>query len=521
MFRSRLLPLAVGAVSLTVLAACGAPAPPTGANPAAARTPPELVELHDQQVTWQPCDSFATSATDQPLYASDRFDCARIQVPLDYADPDGPRGEVALLRAKARGDKIGSLLVNPGGPGASGASFVASLGPVWDNTPVGDRFDVIGFDPRGVGASTPRVDCFTDTEADRNAPPATYLFDVADADRAQDIAGRCIDGSGGVDALTSVGSSRVVQDMDVLRAALGEEKLNYLGYSYGSELGAMYAQTFPQNLRAMVIDGAVDPELSEAQFRLSQFTAWQKTFDDLAAACATGPDCPLGTDPTRATEVFQDLTRPLIDHPASTTDGRTLTYGDMVQGVGSSLFSPLQRPQILQGLRELADGRGDTLLGLRDTALGRGPDGRYGGATHMDANLAIRCMDNPRRTPAEQAALRDRARAAAPFLDPGRPEGPTHYECEGWPEPPSRPSPWLTDVDGVPPTLTVSLTEDPGTPYQGGVNLARRLGGSLLTVEAAQHGIALYGGNACVDRAVTDYLIDLTTPPEEARCGGS
>jgi hypothetical protein len=191
----------------------------------------------------------------------------------------------------------------------------------------------------------------------------------------------------------------------------------------------------------------------------------------------------------------------------------------MTQAVYSSLFSPTQRPQILQGLRELTAGRGDTLLALRDSALGRGPDGHYGGSTHIDANLAIRCMDNPRRSPAEQAELRDQAHRAAPFLDPGRPGGPTHYECEGWPEPPSRTTPWITDAAGAPPTLTVSLTDDPGTPYQGGANLARRLGGSLLTVEAAQHGIALYGGNACVDRAVTDYLIDLTTPPQDAHCG--
>ncbi|MCO7191941.1 alpha/beta hydrolase [Pseudonocardia sp. McavD-2-B] len=520
MFRSHLLRLAVGVVSLTAVAACGAPAPPGAAAAAATTPPPQLAAFHDQQITWQPCDGFATSAADRALYANDRFDCARVQVPLDYADPDGPRGQVALLRAKARGEKIGSLLVDPGGPGGSGASFVASLGPVWDNVPVGERFDVIGFDPRGVGASTPRVDCFTDAETDRNALPSTYLFDVADTDRARDIARRCTDATGGVEALTSVGSDNVVQDMDVLRAALGEEKLTYLGYSYGSELGAMYAQTFPQNLRAMVVDGAVDPDISEAQLRLSQFEAWQKAFDDLAATCATEPDCPLGTDPARATEVFQDLTRPLLDHPAPTTDGRTLTYTDMVPAVYSSLFSPAQRPQLLQGLRDLAAGRGDTLLALRDAALGRGPDGHYGGSTHIDANLAVRCMDNPRRTPAEQAELRDRARRAAPFLDPGRPGGPTHYECEGWPEPPSRTLPWSTDTAGLPPTLTLSLTDDPGTPYQGGVHLARALGGSLLTVEAAQHGIALYGGNACVDRAVTDYLVDLVTPPPGARCGG-
>ncbi|ANY09231.1 hypothetical protein AFB00_26640 [Pseudonocardia sp. HH130630-07] len=509
----------MGALSLTVVAACGTPAPavapaggPDGAGPPPAR-------FSEQQIAWQPCGSFATTTADEALYANDRFDCARVAVPLDYADPAGVTGQVALIRAKARGDRIGSLLVNPGGPGASGMNFVATLGPVWDNTEVGERFDVVGFDPRGVGASTPRVDCFTDDEADRDVPPGPYLFDVGSAGQAADIARRCSDGSGGVEALTSVGSGNVVQDMDVLRSVLGEEKLTYLGYSYGSELGAMYAERYPQNLRAMVIDGAVDPELSESQFRLSQFAAWQRTFDELASTCAAGPDCPLGTDPARANETFQELTRPLLDRPVPTTDGRLLTHADLVQGVTSSFFSPAQRSMILDGLRELRTGRGDTLLALRDLALGRGADGSYGGAAYMDANLAIRCMDNPRRSPAEQADLRDRAHRAAPFLDPGRPAGPAHYECEGWPEPPSRQLPWLAGADAVPPTLTVSLTDDPGTPHQGGVTMARRLGGSLLSVEAAQHGIALYGGNACVDRAVSDYLVDLTTPQPGATCG--
>lgn len=239
-------------------------------------------------------------------------------------------------------------------------------------------------------------------------------------------------------------------------------KLTYLGYSYGSELGAMYAQAFPQNLRAMVIDGAVDPEKSEPQFRLTQFEAWQKAFDDIATTCATEPDCPLGTDPARATEVFQDLTRPCSTAPPHRRRPRAhLRRHD--PGRVQLAVLPAQRPQILQGLRELAAGRGDTLLALRDSSLGRGPDGHYGGSTHIDANLATRCMDNP-RSPAEQTELRDQARRAAPFLDPGRPGGPTHYECEGWPEPPSRPTPWLTDPAGVPPTLVVSLTDDPGTP---------------------------------------------------------
>jgi pimeloyl-ACP methyl ester carboxylesterase len=508
----------LAAVTLSLLAAAGCASPTAALEPPTAGPPPELARFYGQQIAFEPCAPYATSTLDEQVFADDRFDCARVQIPLDYTDPGGARGEVALLRAKARGEKIGSLLVNPGGPGGSGMSFVATLGPVWDNVPVGERFDVIGFDPRGVGASTPRVECYTDAETDRGEPPAPYLFDVPDERAAAEVARLCAERTGDVEALTSVGSSDVVRDMDVLRAVLGDEKLSYLGYSYGSELGGMYAEAFPQNLRAMVIDGAVDPERTEAEFRQSQFVSFQKAFDDLAVSCAADAGCPLGTDPARATETFQDLVRPLQDHPAPTADGRGLTYEDAVQGVQMALFAESQWPMVVQGLTELSAGRGDVLLGMRDAALGRGPDGRYGGGLNVDANLAIRCMDNPRRSPEENVELTRRAHAAAPFLDPGRPVEQAHYECEAWPEPVSRTLPWLDgDVD-VPPTLTVSVTGDPGTPHQGGINMARLLGGSLLTVEGAQHGVALFGQSACVDGIVTDYLIELQTPPADARC---
>jgi hypothetical protein len=205
-----------------------------------------------------------------------------------------------------------------------------------------------------------------------------------------------------------------------------------------------------------------------------------------------------------------------LDRPVPTTDGRELAYEDAMTAVTSGLYAEAQWPTVIAGLAEVAAGRGDVLMGMRDSYSGRGPDGRYNDL--LDANVAIRCMDNPRRTPAENTELARGIYAAAPFLDAGRPLAESHHECEAWPEPPTRPEPWLTgDVD-VPPTLTVSVTGDPATPYQGGVNLARALGGSLLTVEGAQHGISLLGQSECVDGIVTTYLIDLRTPPDDARC---
>lgn len=508
MFRVRATLIALGAVSLA-LAGC--------ASPAESRPGPDLTEFYDQQIAFEPCAPYATTAVDEQLFANDRYECARVQVPLDYADPDGPRGEVALLRLPARGEKIGSLVLNPGGPGGSGMSFAAQLAPLWAEGPVGERFDVIGFDPRGVGASTPQANCYTDAEKDRGEDFAGSLVpDVPDEEAARQVAQRCAEGSGGPEALASFGTTNVVRDMDVLRSVLGDEKLSYMGWSYGTQLGAMYAEAFPRNVRALALDGAFDPDLTTTEFHIAQMAGIQQAFDRFAASCATSADCPLGTDPARATEAFQDLIRPLLENPAPTADGRGLTYNDAMTAVTSALYSSSLWPKAIEGLAELAAGRGDLLQAQRDTAVGRGPDGRY--SNSGDAVYAIRCMDSPRRTPAEQTEFARQISAAAPFTDLGLPVPESHHECEAWPEPPTMPQPWITGPVDVPPTLTVSITGDPATPYQGGINLARVLGGSLLTVEGAQHGIALLGQSKCVDDIVADYLVNLRTPPEGARC---
>lgn len=516
MFGTRSKLLVMGAASLALASACATP-PPPGAPP------PDLTEFHDQQVAFEPCGPFATTPTDEKLFANERLDCARVQVPLDYDNPDGARGEIALLRIPASGEKIGSLLVNPGGPGGSGMNFVAamaSLNPLWTEGVLGQRFDIIGFDPRGVGASSPQLGCFTDADSDDRAAGFDNTLDphgTASEAHSQEIMQRCAESAGGEDALTSIGTRETARDMDVLREVLGDEKLTFLGYSYGTELGGVYAQTFPEKVRALVLDGAVSPEQTPDEMTIAQAAAGQEGFDRLAEECAKTPDCPLGTDPARATERFQALTRPLVDQPAPTTDGRGLGYNDAITAVAAGMRAEALRPQLIDGLTELAEGRGDILLALRDQMTGRGPDGRYNGL--MESFFAIRCMDWPRRSPAEQTEMNRRIRETAPFVDDGRPVEQSHYACEAWPKPPSRTGPWLADhVAGLPPTLTVSTTGDVATPYQAGVELADALGGSLLTVEGEQHGVSLVGSNACIDDTVLAYLVDLKTPPEGARC---
>lgn len=505
------------AVCVSSIAACSANTPPA-ADESTQPSHESLDRYMSQTLHFEPCEDYATSAADRVAFGDRHFDCARLTVPLDYSKPDGPHAEVPLLRVKARGDKIGSLVVNPGGPGGSGTSLVASLGPVWENTPIGERFDIVGFDPRGVGTSTPSINCFSAEERDANTAPNAYLFSVHTQADAEDIARKCVDGSGGVENLMSVGSNNTFRDMDIMRAALGDEKLNYMGYSYGSELGAMYAKEFPDRVRAIAIDGAVAPDVSEAQFRERQFTAFQSAFDSMAELCASQSDCPLGQDLSRATRRFQDLVQPLLTNPVATADGRTLGWEDAVQAVALTLFASQQWSSIIDAISALTRGDGSALLAMRDATMGRGPDGMYGGSVSIDGNLAIRCADNP-RTQQEQQELLEHARAAAPFMDPGTSSGPTVYECAAWPDSVTRDIPWAAKTSAeLPPTLVVSVTRDIGTPHEGGIAMADLLGSSLVAVDGAQHGIALYGGNACVDNIVTDYFVDLEVPPAGAKC---
>lgn len=504
--------LALVAALLVVTACTPTTAPPD--DPPAA----DLGQFHDQDIEWGACDPFATTQENAVLYANPNVECATVEVPLDYSDADGDTAEIAVLRVPAKGERTGSLLVNPGGPAVSGNTFIARLEPAWQTNPLLENFDIVGFDPRGVGASTPKVDCFSDAEYDRGEGfVGGAVYTLTSKEEADEAAQRCIDASGGEAALTSVGSTNVVQDMDIMRAALGDEKLSFLGYSYGSEIAAMYATTFPENVRAIVLDGAVDPTLTSSDFRVSQFAGFQAAFDKLAAQCAEASDCPLGTEPEEATDRLHDIIRPLADAPVPTGDGRELGLYDALAAVTSGLYAEADWPLVIAGLAEVEAGSGATLTLLRDRYFERGADGVYG--TDPDANVAIRCMDAPARTPEEQTALAERIAEVAPLLDLSEADVEYHHECASWPEPPTRGDPWLEVPEGdIPMTLTVSVTGDPATPHSGGVAMAEALGGSLLTVEGNQHAAYLLGRSDCVNDIVEKYLIDLEVPAEGATC---
>jgi len=492
----------------------------SGAAPVSSASPEPLARFYEQQLAWGPCAEFATSDLDRQAFADPGFQCARLEVPLDYSNPQGEVARLGVLRHRATGERIGSLLMNPGGPGAPGMSLAASLSGQLAETPLAQRFDLVGFDPRGVGASTPTIDCLNDSEweaerADLDIDPSPAGVEQTESENRQFV-DRCVQRSGGTQVLANVGTRDVVRDLDILRAALGDRQLTYLGYSYGTRIGSAYAEAFPQNVRALVLDGALDPTQSTIDRTEAQNAGFQQAFDAFAADCATRPDCPLGTDPAQATARFQALTRPLIDDPVSAERGsRTLTYGDAVTGTIQALYLEAFWPRLAQGLSQLATGDGTTLLRLADIYYDRGRDGRYGNS--IEAFNVISCVDEERITDrAQLAELIQRLNQVAPFRDDGRGVVAALDSCAFWPVPPTS-EPHEPQVGELPPTLTISVTGDPATPYQAGVDLARALGGSLLTVEGEQHTAALQG-NTCVDDIVTAYLVDLTLPPDGARC---
>jgi pimeloyl-ACP methyl ester carboxylesterase len=503
--------------TISLLAGCTQATPGAATPDLAGSAAPALKAFYSQTLSWGPCAPYATTDDERTAYANRTFDCARLEVPLDYATPDGPTAKIGLLRQKASGAKIGSLLVNPGGPGASGMSTVTSLSGSLTESPLVQRFDLVGFDPRGVGASTPALDCLTD--ADWTVQRRTQYVDPSPAGVAKEeadnkqYADRCTQRSGGA----NVGTRDVVRDLDVLRAALGDQKLTYLGYSYGTRIGSAYAEQFPENVRALVLDGALDPTESTVDRTIKQNAGFQQAFDAYAADCAKAANCPLGTDPAKATATFQALTRPLIDKPA-VIGNRTLSYSDAITGTIQALYLKDFWQYLSRGISELATGGGRTLLALADIYYDRAPDGTY--SNEQEAFISISCVDEQRIT--DRAVLADedrRAAAAAPFVDSGRGVVVALDPCAFWPVPPTS-EPHVPQFAGLPPTLVISTTGDPATPYQAGVDLAKQMKGSLLTFRGTQHTVAL-SGVACVDDIVNRYFIDGVLPESDTTCGAT
>jgi len=487
--------------------------------------PAGLEKFYAQPLSWGACAPYATTQDAGSLFGGQGLQCARMTVPLDYANPQGDTITIGVLRHKASdsGNRIGSLVVNPGGPGASGMLAAASLASQVSQSDLGKRFDLVGFDPRGVGASQPDVSCLTDQERDEersedldvDGTPGGVAKQEAEA---KDFAAKCAQRTQhGTAMLANIGTRDVAKDMDVLRSALGDEKLTYLGYSYGTRIGYTYAEAFPGNVRSMVLDGALDPNQDEVESLVAQGAGFGKAFGEFASWCAGQQNCALGQDPAGATKAFQDLVRPLIKNPVLLADGRKLTFDDATLGAIQALYSQQLWQPLNSGLNELKRGVGTTLMALADQYNERDGSGHY--SNTQDAFTAIRCVDDPRVTDkAKILAAENQYDQVAPFLDDGVQNGAPLDACAFWPVP-NTSQPHEPKVAGLPPVLVISTTNDPATPYQAGVNLAKAMNGALLTFEGTQHTIFLQG-NACVDDVGTQYLLDGTVPAEGKRCAG-
>lgn len=456
-------------------------------------------------LTWRSCES--------------GLQCARLRVPLDYADPAGPTISLALIRIRARhaDQRIGSLVVNPGGPGASGVQFLADARSYLPDG-IADRFDVVGFDPRGIGRSAP-VECGLDLDAyfDLNPAPRTTAERAALVAASQTVAGGCATNAGTI--LPHVSTKDGARDLDRIRQALGDRRLTYLGYSYGTLLGAWYAELFPTNVRALVLDGAVDPKQDFAAVSLDQSKGFQRVFDAYLAGCDDRSSCgfPAAMHATTARAAYDALWTRVQDQPipAKGRDGRALTAGLFQIGLVEPLYLGEEGFRDLdRALTAAAKGNGTRMIDLADAYTDRGPGGRYDNSS--DAYWAVTCLDLPApTTDAAFAALADSVAKAAP--DFGAANVNLGMPCAFWSTPPVI-TPGPLTAPGAPPIVVIGGTQDPATPYANARSLAAQLeSGVLVTVVTNAH-TAYPSYDDCLDPVVNRYLLTGKAPRAGLRC---
>jgi pimeloyl-ACP methyl ester carboxylesterase len=443
--------------------------------------------------------------------------CATLAVPLDWSDPRGEQIRLSLARRPAAGRRIGVLLANPGGPGMSGIELVRAADAAFGDQ-VREHFDVVSWDPRGVGSSSPAT-CTHDLDffyaVDRNSTSATA--ERANVDASRRFVESCEKASGSL--LPYLSTRSTVRDMDAIRAAMGEPTISFLGYSYGTFLGALYADRYPRRVRAMVLDGAVDPAASYDDSVTAQAVGFQRALDAFLAWCDDSSDCkfaPTG-DPTTAFEGVMSMLEQETLPAEIDGEQRTLGIGEANIGVATALYygeGANGWVRLGEALNDAAIGDGSELLELSDEYTGRETGGDYGDVT--DAFYAVGCLDGPApRTAGAVEQLAKRAARAAPDFGPSTAW--LGLPCTFWPvKADGRPTP--VHAAGAAPILVVGTTNDPATPYEQAQALAGELdSGHLLTYDGEGH--TAYGrGHSCVDRAVDEYLVTLELPPEGARC---
>ncbi len=486
-----------------VLESTPLPSAPPSVTPSAGQSD-GLAPYYAQTLGWRDC--------------ADGFSCAWLKVPLDYAAPQRAI-ELAVVKLPTTSrTRIGSLVLNPGGPGGSGVDYARGVGRSLP-APVRDQFDIVGFDPRGIGQSRPAVRCVTAQQMDQFLAADPVPDNAAEKqqmlDQAKAFADGCQAESG--DLLAHVGTAVVARDLDVLRAAVGDAKLTYLGKSYGTLLGAYYAEQFPARVRALVLDGAVDPSLTGEQLNEQQAVGFEKAFTGFLQYCLAHT-CPLGSDVTAASQGLTDLFSAVAAHPlpAPSAAHGPLVESEAVVGVAEALYSPTPGWSILRdALAQAKAGDGSGLMRLADLLNDRNPDGTYGNL--IESNTAVNCVD---RAYSHDIASYDAAAVVLARIAPhfGAATAYSGLPCMFWPVPPQDTARTLR-IDGAPPILVIGTTNDPATPYPWAQALTKQLGGSvLLTYKGEGHTVYGDGRSNCVDDLVDAYLVDLTLPPAGKTC---
>ncbi|MFB7506990.1 alpha/beta hydrolase [Streptomyces broussonetiae] len=480
-------------------------------------------DLRAQKLDWKDCpapsEAEGGGSAPSPLPNGGTWQCATMRAPLDWGKPKGDTIGIALIRARASGpasERIGSLVFNFGGPGGSGVSTLPAFGE--DYAALRTRYDLVSFDPRGVGSSTP-VKCENDSQLDayfqQDGTPDDSAERTALLNRTKQFNAACEKNSRKI--LPHVATTDAARDMDLLRQVLGDDKLHYFGISYGTELGGVYAHLFPKNVGRAVFDGVVDPTQNPEQGSLGQARGFQLALDNFAEDCTSKTtECPIGNTPQEVKDRIAKLLTDLDKKPISGIPPRQLTETAATNGIAQSLYSKDFWEYLTEGLEQAYDGDGKILLLLSDSLNGRNEDGEYNNLTA--ANTAISCADQKPRYTADYVQQKlPEFRAASPLFGDFLAWG--LVSCTNWPVPGAADHPDVS-APGSAPILVVGNTGDPATPYEGARKMVDALGkgvGVELTYKGQGHG-AYDSKDKCVQSAVNSYLLEGKVPTSGAVC---
>jgi pimeloyl-ACP methyl ester carboxylesterase len=484
-----------------------------------------LDAFNAQQIGWGTCTTPPAGDDSVDLSA---FQCGTIDVPLDYGKPGGKYLKVAMVKwpAADAANKAGSLLTNPGGPGASGVDFVEEAKKQFDGA-LHAHFDIIGFDPRGLGRSEP-IRCLDDKTQDalyqQDPPKDPAARKAKDEKDSKELAAACSKNSG--DLLPYVGSNSVAKDMDVMRQVLGDKKLNYLGISYGTYIGSIYAEQFPDKVGRMVLDGAVDPNADQLEANVQQQVGFEKSLEKFADDCVTNhaSECPLTGDGKTAAHQLGSFIDGLREHPLPTKDkdrrlDQSLGWTGVIIGLYGDVNSTWWQYLRAALTKAMKENDGTILLAGADQYNGRDDKGHY--STEQDGLIAVRCADFTTPAPSPEAVQKayDELKAGAPILAADlTKEDLAQPMCADWPfQTPEKPH--QIKAQGSDPILVVGTTDDPATPYQNAVNLAKGFANARLLTRVGTGHAAFGSGNACAQSAMEAYLVAGTLPADGTRCG--